>query len=236
MPTTFTFTLPDACVNITAGELATRARERADMVGSQFVTDARLYELLTESHQKLHGMLVDALGEEYAFELASFTTVGSQAEVAVPCSFFKLYGVDLEVNGKIRSLKPFNRASRNLYRNANSSSNHPPMYRLSGGNVTLYPAPPDGLEGQILYAPGATLLTLSTDVVSYPNGWERFIVIDTAIQMLIKEESSVTALVAERDRIVKEIEASKEERDLAAPKQVVDVYEAALEEILEPWW
>lgn len=224
MPTSFVFTLPAACVNITAGECATRARERADMVGSAFISDARLYEMLTESHQKLHGMLVDALGEEYSFELASFTTVSGQADVAIPCSFFKLYGVDLEIGGRIVALKPFNRAERNLYRNANSNSSVPPMYRLSGGNVTLYPIPPDGLSGQILYAPGASLLTLSTDVVSYPNGWERFIVIDTAIQMLIKEESSVTQLVAERDRIIKEIEMTKETRDLAAPKQVVDVF------------
>ncbi len=236
MPTSFTFTLPAACVNITAGELATRARERADMVGSSFVSDARLYEFLTEAHQKLHGMLVDALGEEYSFELASFTTVGGQAEVAVPCSFFKLYGVDLDIGGRIRSLKPFNRAQRNVYRNATSSGVVPPMYLLSGGNVTLYPEPPDGLEGQILYAPGATLLTLPTDLVAYPNGWERFIVIDAAIQMLVKEESSVTALSAERDRIIKEIEQTKETRDLAAPKQVVDVYTAALEDTLEPWW
>ena len=84
--------------------------------------------------------------------------------------------------------------------------------------------PQAGLDCEVIYAKGANLLTTGSDVVSYPNGWERFIVIDTAIQLLLKEESSVTGLVAERDAIVREIETAKENRDLANPKRVTDVF------------
>lgn len=213
-----------SCTNVTLADLALRVRERADMTDSSFISDTRLYELITESHQKLHGMLVDALREEYAYELASFTTAEGQIDFAVPCCFYKLYGVDMEINGRIVALKPFNRAERNRYRNLNGSASYPPMYSLSGGNLKLFPVPPAGLTGEIIYAPEATRLTLSTDEVSYPNGWERFIVIDAAIQCLIKEESSVTALVAERQLIINEIADTKENRDLANPQQVVDVY------------
>ncbi len=212
------------CTTPTLAQLTLRARERADMVGSDFVSDDNFYIWITEAHQKLHGMLVDALAETYMYELASFTTTTGQIDFAVPCCFYKLYGVDMEINGEIVALKPFNRAERNIYRNRDGGSTVAPMYSLSGNNLKLYPVPPAGLTGEIMYAPEATRLTLSTDQVSYPNGWERFIVIDAAIQALLKEESSVTALSAERDLILQEIRDAKEQRDLANPMKVVDVH------------
>ena len=47
--------------------------------------------------------------------------------------------------------------------------------------------------------------------------------LDAAIQALLKEESSVTALVAERERIEREIRDAKEARDMATPKRTVDL-------------
>ena len=214
-----------SCTNVTLADLTTRVRERADMVGSSFVSDSTIYVWITEAHQKLHGMLVDALGEEYKYEIASFVTATGQIDFAVPCCFYKLYGVDMEINGEVVALKPFNRAERNRYRNLDGSSSIAPMYSLSGNNLKLFPVPPAGLSGEVIYAPEATRLTLATDEVAYPNGWERFIVIDAAIQVLLKEESSVTALVAERDLIIREIKEAKENRDLANPKRVVDVFD-----------
>jgi hypothetical protein len=92
-----------------------------------------------------------------------------------------------------------------------------------GSNLRLYPVPNAGLAGTILYAPEATVLVGGSDSVSYPNGWEKYIVIDAAIQALLKEESSVTALVAERERIEREIRDAKEARDMASPKRTVDL-------------
>jgi len=220
------------CYTVTVAQLITRVRERADIVGSSFVSDATLIDWINEGHQKLHGMLVEAFGEEYMYDLASFTTVAGQIDFAVPCCFYKLYGVDLEINGKIRALKPFSRAERNTYRNIDGSG-VVPMYSLSGGNLKLYPVQPDGLVGEIIYAPEATLLSLTTDQIKYPNGWERFIVLDAAIQVLLKEESSATALIAEREAVRQEIERAKELRDLASPKRVTDVNN--IDADMEPW-
>lgn len=214
--------------------LVARTRERADMVGSSFVADSAtgLYAWINEANQKLHGMLVDALGEEYVSSSQAFTTIADQSDYTLPTSFYKLYGVDLDYHGLMRSLRPYNRVERNLYREL-----HPeflPRYSLVGGSLRLYPVPSAGLTGAILYAPEATVLTAGADTVSYPNGWERFIVIDAAIQALAKEESSVSTLVAERDSIIREIESTKEMRDLASPKQVVD--NTALDSNAQEWW
>lgn len=219
---------------VTLTTLVARVRERADMVGSSFIADSAtgLFAFINEANQKLHGMLVDALGEEYVSSSQAFTTIADQSDYALPSGFYKLYGVDLDYHGLMRSLRQYNRMERNLYREL-----HPeflPRYLLVGGNLRLYPAPAAGLTGAILYAPEATTLTTGTDTVSYPNGWERFIVIDAAIQALAKEESSVSTLVAERDSIIREIESTKEMRDLATPKQVVDV--TVLDTNAYDWW
>jgi hypothetical protein len=217
-----------ASVSLTS--LVARIRERADMVGSTFVTDTAtsLYAWINEANQKLHGKLVEALGEEYVSSVATLTTIAGTADYAVPTGFFKLYGVELTLSGEVTSLEPYMRAERNDYRNANragfnNSSWERPRYSLIGSNIRLYPIPQSVLTGSILYAPEATVLTTGADTVNYANGWERFIVLDAAIQCLAKEESAVRTLIDERDAVIKEIDLAKEQRDLANPKRVRDV-------------
>jgi len=221
-PTVFTLTT-----------LRNRVRERVDMVGSSFITDTStsLDAWINEANQKLHGMLVDAYGEEYASSESDFTTVANQSDYAIATGFFKLYGVDLNYNGDWRTLLPYTRAERNTYRNSRTMGWSLPKYALVGNYVRLYPTPQAGLSGKILFAPGPATLASGTDTVEYPNGWDRFIVVDAAIQALAKEESSASALIAEREAIRQEIEKAKELRDLAAPRQVTDMDNVDT----EPW-
>lgn len=216
---------------VTLTTLRTRVRERADMVGSSFVADAAtgLDAWINEAHQRLHGMLVDALGEEYISSTSAFTT-SSSSDYPLPSGFYKLFGVDLEYHGIMRSLTRYERPERNVFRELRPEAL--PRYALVGSSLRLYPTPAAGLTGSILYAPEATVLVGGSDSVTYPNGWEKFIVIDAAIQALLKEESSVTALVAERERIEREIRDAKEARDMATPKRVVDVTLTDL----DPFW
>lgn len=208
--------------SVTVSTLLSRVRERADMVGSSFVTNTAngLYAWLNEANQKLHGMLVDALGEEFVSSSSAFNTVVGTSDYAIS-GLYKLYGIDVLFQGNYWALQPYVRSERNVYRNL-SSSYEIPRYSLIGSSIRLYPVPSSVLPCTVLYAPEATVLTTGADTVNYPNGWERFIVIDTAIQVLAKEESSVTTLTAERALIIKEIELAKESRDLANPKRVVE--------------
>lgn len=216
---------------VTLTSLLSRVRERADMVGSSFISDARLTDWINEGNQKLHGMLVEALGEDYVSSSQAFTTVANQTDYNLPASFYKLQGVDLEQHGVMRALRRYERSERNAFRELHV--NTIPRYAVVGNVLRLYPVPEAGLTGAIIYAPEATLLSTGTDSVSYPNGWEKYVVIDAAIQALMKEESSVTALVAERERIEREIRDAKETRDMATPKRVTDVWIADLD--YEAW-
>lgn len=192
------------------------------MTGSSFVADSAtgLDAWINEANQRLHAMVVDAMGEEYVSSTASFTTLAGTADYALPTGFYKLQGVDLDYHGLWRTLHRFEQPERNAFREMRPESL--PRYALVGNNLRLYPIPSAGLSGVIRYAPEATVLVNAGDTVSYPNGWEKFIVIDAAIQALLKEESDVRGLAAERERIEKEIREYKENRDLATPKYVVD--------------
>lgn len=222
--------------SVTLTNLVAKVRERADMVGSSFISDSAnsLYGWINEGHQKLHGMLVDALGEEFISSTSALSVVAGTSDYAVPSGFFKLYGIDLLIGGEYESLQPYMRAERNDYRNANRAVfQHNgytlPRYALIGSNIRLYPVPNAALTGSIIYAPEATVLTAGADTVNYPNGWETFIVLYAAIQALGKEESSPRLWINERDEIKREIEAAKEQRDLANPKRVRDVIDYSYE-------
>lgn len=220
-------------MSVTLATLRTRARERADQANSTLVSDSRLNDWINEANQRLHSMVVDALGQQYISSTSTFTTVADQSDYTLPAGFYKLYGVDLNYNGVTRTLLPYETLERNVYRESRlTGAPFVPRYALIGTSLRLYPIPTAGLTGTILYAPEATVLSGDSDAVTYPNGWERFIVIDAAIQMVIKEESNPNDLRAERERIEQEIERTKEARDLAAPKRVVDTSMADL----EVWW
>lgn len=212
---------------VTLATLRSRARERADMVGSSFVSDSGFNDWINEANQKLYSLIVDAFGEDYFRSTQSFTTVASQSDYPLPSDFYKLVGVDLSYHGIWRSLTRYERAERNTFRELKPEAL--PRYAIVGSNLRLYPAPTAGLSGSILYIPEAPLLTADGNSVSYPNGWERYIVIDAAIQALIKEETNVNALLSEREKIEREIRDAKENRDMATPKQVVDTSLADLD-------
>lgn len=215
--------------SVTLTTLRTRVRERADMVGSSFIDDSAtgLDAYINEANQRLHGLLVDALGEEYVSSTSSFTTASGTADYALPSGFYKLYGVDLNFQGEWRTLLRFEQSERNAFREV-----HPtmlPRYNLVGSNLRLYPATTNGLSGVIRYAPEATILVNGSDTVNYTNGWEKYVVVDAAIQALLKEETDVRGLVAERERIEREIQTAKENRDMSMPKRVVDMELVELE-------
>lgn len=215
---------------VTLTTLRTRVRERADMVGSSFVGDTAtsLDAWINEANQKLHGMLVEALGEEYVSSTASLSIVAGTSDYAVPSGFFKLYGIDMTLGDYVYALKPYERAERNLYRNGRNPGVRVrgfevPRYSLVGSIIRIYPTPQQVLTTTVLYAPEATVLVNGSDTVNYANGWERFIVLDAAIQCLAKEESDVRVLTEEREKVIREIELAKEQRDLSIMHRVVEV-------------
>jgi hypothetical protein len=224
---------------VSLSTLRTLARERADMVGSTFIADSAtgIDRWINEGAQKLHQILVETYEGDYAEK--QYAAVVSSGLLSLPADFFKLLGVEMTVGGLVYTLKRFNRQERNAYRNANVYSSLP-LYKLTGPNGAntkqlefLPAAAANGQTITIRYAPvftarnlmGAdtgTVLTATTDTVDFENGWERYVVLYTAIQMLKKEESDARDLEKELEMCRQEIVTGAEHRDADMPPSAVD--------------
>ena len=225
--------------------LRTRSKRRADMENSSFVGDPEWLDYINEGAKRLHELLVGAYGEDYFKKTSAFTTSGV-SDYALPSDFFKLTGVDLVINNKPESLKRFMEPERNSYRNVSTVNWYSvPRYKLEGNFLRLYPIPPSGLSGTIIYIPllqvlqggvGSTYINSfanDADTCDFPNGWEKFITAYAAEQALIKEESNTRAIRDQLDRWEAELVAMAADRDAAHPKQAVD---HDLEDLDPRWW
>lgn len=209
---------------VTLATLRSRVRERADLVNSNFVTDTStsLDAFINASLDELYDVLATKFSNPYFVASTALTTVAGTSSYALPSDFYKLLGVDLPFNGTSTPLKEFNFADRGRYQLA-SSVGQLPSYRLEGSNLRLYPVPASVLAGTLWYVPTRPQLSLSTDSVAYPNGWEEYAVIDAAIKCMAKEETDPSALFAAKAAILQRIAEAAENRNQAEPEKAVDV-------------
>lgn len=216
---------------MTLAEIRTQARQRADMVASQFVTDAELNGWINSSVAELYDLLVQKYGDDYFVELYTFTTAGNVDRYALPADFYKLLGVDLFQTGSSAdqgaiTLRPFTFAERNRYSTANSQTwlgltNL--RYRLSGSTLWLTPTPQGEQTLRLWYVPRVVPLVNDSDVADGVSGWLEYVVVDVAIKMLQKEESDVSILLAQKGALIQRIESAAENRDAGNPATVADV-------------
>lgn len=212
--------------------LRARVREKADMPVAGFIADSAtsLDAFINEGIQVLHDKLVEAYASDYVEKSTSFTYSGG--DVSLPTDFYKLLGIDLNLNGAVQTLRPYNRRERNAYANAGYFGIYGavPAYKLTSvggisgtGAVRLLPAPSSGATGTIWYSPQATVLVSGSDTVNFPNGWERYVVFYAAAQCLAKEESDTSFLMGQIAIMDDQLKSLTENRDVGAPTHSVDV-------------
>lgn len=214
-------------MSITLLELRTQARQMADMEDSEFVSDSELNNYINFAIADLHDLLVETYSDYY-IETFTSTTVSGQADYSLPSDFYKLRGVDVKLNGNDWfNIRPFNFNERNRYEDFGSwtllgISNT--RYRLLGSNLRFSPEPESNHEYRIWYVPKATKLSSDSDTLNDLNQYSDYVIVSAAIKMLNKEESDVSGLVAERERIRRDIEHSAQNRDAAQPESISDIY------------
>lgn len=197
-------------------QLRTECRQRTEMEGSTFVSDAELTRYLNQSIAKLYGKLVRARGDQYYRDSFSTTTTPGSSGVVLPATFFKLIGVDVQLSGLWRSLDPIDWSARSDYLNAGSVStvDGPLGYDLARDQVNIAPTPSSAFPVVIHFVPYATELVLDADAFDGINGWEGYAVADACVAMLAKEDSDTRALVAEleqMDALIDELAGTRDE-------------------------
>lgn len=225
-------------MSTTGAAIILAAKERADLVGSGFISDAEWLRYVNGSCAELHDLLIGAFGADYKVQSTAggylVTTDGLTSYYALPADFYKLLGADLLISGSGESgtwqnLKPFNFSERNRYTGA-GASNYPGRtnlrYRLNGSNLWLQPLPVSGLTVRVFYAPLLAALDGTggvADTFAGFSGWDEYAIVDAAIKGKVKAEEDPSALMAQKQALLQRIAAAAENRDAGSPATVVDV-------------
>lgn len=221
---------------MTLGQIRLLAQQKADRVGSQFVTKAEWNTYINQSYFELYDILVQKYGNEYFVDSYEFTTDGTN-QYALPNGinnngarpFYKLLGVDLGISPPSNAwltLKKYEFIARNRYVYPQITTNLLGVggirYRMLGNNLTFIPTPASGQYIRVWYIPRMRELLLDTDTVDGVSGWIEYIAIDAAIKALQKEESDVSVLAAQKMAMLDRIEAAAENRDAGEPEVISD--------------
>lgn len=214
-------------MSITLANLRSRARDRADMQNSSFISDSELNNYINSSIAELHDLLIGNYENDYRLNSYSFTTVANTADYALPADFYKMRGVDIKItSNQWFSCRPFNFNERNRNQNfAWGLLTGPTIrYRLTDANIKFSPAPDTAVQIQIWYIPVATILSADGDTLVDINQYAEYVVVDAAIKMLQKEESDVSVLMAQKAGLIKRIQDISANRDASQPESISDIY------------
>ena len=220
---------------LTLADIKLRARQRADMVSSEFVEDSELTNYVNASLAELHDLLIEAYAEDYYMESLEFTSDGSQSfdlpngtNYDGAAKFYKLRGLDAKVHDNTWStVKRFNFNRRNADQESVASSMlfYPALeYRIVGSQIRLSRAPESGTQFRLWYYPQVTELTNATDEYDDINVYSAYVVVDTAIKMLQKQEDDVSVLMAQKEALRQRIMAAAANRDANEPESIQDIY------------
>jgi len=190
-------------------QILDRAKQESDNVNSSFVATAEWTNYITQSYLELYGLVAQAYGNDY-FVASPFniTTDGTNFLYDLPDDFFKLLGVDLQVQASSIwvTLKPFAFNDRNRFGLVNS------------------PIPMAGQTLRMWYVPTPPTFDSGDDLPFNLEMWSEYIVIDAAMKALAKEESDVSVLMARKQAIINRINSEAENRDVGNPSRIVDIY------------
>lgn len=185
---------------VTRAILRARTRQRADVENDPHVSDPEVNDLVQEAVPRVWDILVGAAPPDYYSKEAAVTGVAGQ--IVYPLSdiaadFYKLRRVWIDGgNGKRREVT------------------------IARDDVRDMMQPPAGGEAVIVrYIPCAPLFDDDDSTFDGINGWEELIVLEAAIDIVVKQERDPSALMAKRARDEERIR-SMATRDVGSPQTI----------------
>lgn len=209
---------------ITLANLRTRARDRANMENSGFVSDSIFNSYINYSISDLRDKIASKVGEDYFATSSSSTLTAGQETISLPADFYKLLWVEiLGEDGNYYQLKRFEVSEKPITYNGLSSPWMGIRYRLRADNLWLQPAANTGGKTiRLWYVPLPTELSADGDTLNGYNGWDEYIVLHAARKALVKEEQDVTDLDGELIVFNQRLESMIPNRDQAQPMKIYD--------------
>jgi hypothetical protein len=213
--------------DLALGQVRLLSQQRADRVGSNFVTLPEWNSYINQSYFELFDILVTAFEDYYLASPVTFQTDGSDSynlpngsnySSALP--FYKLMGVDLGLSNSQNAfvtLKKYDFIARNRFVYPQLTSTYLGVfnlrYRVLGDKIHFIPTPSSGQYIKLWYIPRLVTLLQDTDLMKGISGWSEYVIVDAAIKALQKEESDVSVLMAQKMALLKRIEEAASNRD-----------------------
>lgn len=209
----------------TVAQTLLTARQRADVENSQHFSAAEELVLFNTSHAVLHSKKV-LLSEDQETRSRIIYTAPGVEEYSVGSDFLKLVSVDIETtNGNWTQVPRWTWADRHIYLNNTTSwTSNRCAYRMVGTRISLLPTPTDVRQVAIFYVRAPFEAESTADTYEYGPGEHEWVALDIAVKLLAKEESDPSIMMAERERLWKEVICpSISTRDSAHADRVQDV-------------
>ena len=205
----------------------TEAFQRCALEHSDVVTIPEANAYINKSGAVVHDKLAQACGEKYVMNEVTFATQAAKEKYnfVTDCGasdFMALQGVDQLIGGKWLKLRDFKFSEREKYQGPFGGGARP-AYRFHGASLVFAPIPTSAVQTKLSYTPTWDLLVADTDTFDTIDGWEEFVIVDTCIKMLVKQDLPCEDFKQQKAEMIARIDAMKLLRNTAEAPRIVDV-------------
>lgn len=213
----------------TLEQLRTKVREKAAIdTGGQSVDDTELNGYIQDSIASLYALLYDNTdGSLFAKVAPDLLDIGNDqyGVYQLPDDFGRLVELSTRVSGYFTAAIAADPTDFAALADVGNVNNRIAMYylgwNLAEGRAELTIFPKVSIADIFVrYTPVTPELSVDTDTLNLPSFWYMWVVYDSAVQVLGKEESDTTGLRAERDRIERSILRNIDNMSLTRVKHV----------------
>ena len=218
----------------TADELVTKCRNRGGYENSNRLTAAKWYDFLESGVAELYDRLISKFSEDYFTKKSSPATFTPATDTySLPSDFYKLLGVDVQINGVWHALLRIDIHERNHFqtdsvwsaRTWDWGDRAPYRYRLEGTNVLIAPTPQRADTYRFVYIPIATQISTGSESIEGVNGFEELAVLYAVRRAKRSMNEPIGDLVQEIKDQEARVDWAADGRDAGQPLTIADLDE-----------
>jgi hypothetical protein len=171
----------------TLADLVADVRWQADVEGAmQRHTTEKIETALNQSNQAFR-LMISAVSDYYKAKSATLSIAAGDSTIPIPADMVRLYGFDIQVQGRWRELNEFQFSDRNRYED-NWVTTGPPTYfrQRSETQIDIMPTADGVYSYRLWYLTTGAELDASTDFDGIA-GWEDWLVFDSALRISTRD-------------------------------------------------